>query len=211
MKKFSTVVPVILFMLSIFIFSRCGSDESKSDTTSVQKDSTVLINNTNYGGFESKVKWGEHLVTLAGCNDCHTPKKMTAMGPVNDTSLLLSGHPANMPPPDVDRKEMESKGLFATNTLTAWVGPWGISYAENLTPDSTGLGTWTEDQFLYCLRNGKWKGMAASRQLLPPMPWPALSTLSDDELKAIFAYLKSIKPIKNTVPVAALPVLMSKR
>jgi hypothetical protein len=57
-----------------------------------------------------------------------------------------------MPPPNVNRKELESKGLFASNTLTAWVGPWGISYSANLTSDSTGIGMWKEEQFLYAIR-----------------------------------------------------------
>ncbi len=106
---------------------------------------------------------------------------------------------------------MESKGIGATNTLSAWVGPWGIYYAANITSDSTGIGNWTEEQFLLYLRKGKYKGLATNRTLLPPMPWPGLSLLSDDELKAIFAYLKSTKPIINVVPAAAPPVLAGKR
>ena len=122
------------------------------------------------------------------------------MGPEDDSSLLLSGHPAKMPPPNVNRKEMESKGLFVTNTLTSWVGPWGISYTANLTSDSTGIGMWKEEQFLYAIRNGKLKGLPGNRMILPPMPWQALRHMEDGELKAIFAYLKSTKPIVNVVP-----------
>src|SRR5215217_524961 len=131
---------------------------------------------------------------------------MTPHGPEIDSSLSLSGHPAQMPPPDVNRKEMENKGLAVTQTLTAWVGPWGISYSANLTSDSTGIGDWTEERFIYCLKEGKWEGLAGSRQLLPPMPWQDFKFMSDDELKAIFAYLKSTKPIRNDVPAAAFPV-----
>ena len=134
----------------------------------------------------SQVKWGEHLVMSMGCGDCHTPKKMGPMGPEDDSTLLLSGHPAKMPPPDVDRKAMESKGLIITNDRTAWVGPWGISYTANLTSDETGIGTWSEDQFLYAIRNGKQKGFAGSRMLLPPMPWQTFRNLTGDELKAMF-------------------------
>ena len=203
MKKLSTAI-VILLSLVIFIFSQCNQGENKSNENMSQNDTTVAA--ISNGGYESQVKWGEHLVTIGGCNDCHTPKKMTPMGPVDDSSLFLSGHPANMPPPDVDRKEMESKGLAVTQTLTAWVGPWGISYAANLTSDSSGIGDWTEDQFIFCLREGKWEGLAGSRDLLPPMPWATYKLMSDDELKAVFAYLKSTKPIKNLAPVAAAPV-----
>jgi hypothetical protein len=161
--------------------------------------------NKDFGGFESQVQWGEHLVTIGGCGDCHTPKKMTDRGPVEDSALLLSGHPAQMPPPDVNRQEVQAKGLGVTQTLTAWVGPWGISFAANLTPDEAGIGNWTEQQFIYSLRNGKFKGIPNSRPILPPMPWQSIGKMTDDELKAVFSYLKSIKPIKNVVPQAQPP------
>ncbi len=204
MKK--TSIPLsILLVLGTFIFSQCNDNDNKTGSNNEQKDSAVVAK--NYGGFNSQVEWGDHLVSIASCNDCHTPKKMTAMGPVNDSSLLLSGHPAGMPLPDVDRKDMESKGIFLSHTLTYWIGPWGISYAANITSDSTGIGNWKEDQFILCLREGKWKGIANNRPLLPPMPWQNISLMSDDELKAMFAYLKSTRPIKNVVPNAAPPVL----
>jgi hypothetical protein len=131
---------------------------------------------------------------------------MTAMGPVPDMSLMLSGHPAKMPAPNVNRKEMERKGLAVTNDLTAWVGPWGISYAANLTPDGTGLGNWDYAQFERAMKEGKFMGSQNGRQLLPPMPWQDFASLTDGELKAIFAYLKSVKPVHNLVPDAAPPV-----
>jgi len=129
------------------------------------------------------------------------------MGPDLDSALLLSGHPAQMPPPDVNRKEMETKGLSVTNTLTSWVGPWGISYAANLTSDATGIGNWTESAFITALRKGKYEGIESGRSLLPPMPSAMYTSMSDDELKAIFAFLKSTKPINNVVPLAQPPVL----
>jgi len=162
------------------------------------------------GGFESREKWGQHLVTIAGCNDCHTPKKMTPHGPEIDSSLLLSGHPALMPPPDVDRSEMEKKGLAVTNTLTSWVGPWGISYASNLTSDATGIGNWEESNFILALREGKYKGVSSGRSLLPPMPWQMYRNMTDDELKAVFAFLKSTKPVRNQVPEIQPPVLSAR-
>jgi len=155
---------------------------------------------------QSPVERGKYLTLVGGCNDCHTPKKMTAMGPVPDTSLLLSGHPAAMPLFAVNRKEMEGKGLAVTNDMTAWVGPWGVSYSANLTPDSTGIGTWNKAQFIRAIREGKWKGLEDSRQLLPPMPWQELGAMSNEELSAIFAYLKSIKPVHNVVPEPMPPI-----
>ena len=86
---------------AILIFSKCS--ENKSGESENKKD-TAVVSNEGTGGHESQVKLGEHLVTIAGCHDCHTPKKMGAMGPEPDFSLALSGHPAKIPPPDVDRK-----------------------------------------------------------------------------------------------------------
>ena len=206
MKKLSAII-VIAIVCGTFFLSQCN--ENKTGETNNQKD-TILVGSKNNGGFESQVKWGEHLVMSIGCGDCHTPKKMGPMGPEDDSTLLLSGHPAKMPPPDVDRKAMESKGLIITNDLTAWVGPWGISYSANITSDTTGIGMWSEDQFLFAIRNGKQKGLAGSRMLLPPMPWQSLRNLTDDELKAIFSYLKSTKPVSNMVPPLALPVVQRK-
>jgi Cytochrome c len=197
---------IIVIALSSFIFLKCNNATSSEKNTS-----TDSANNKNqFDGFANQVEWGKHLVMIGGCNDCHTPKKMTPMGPVPDTSLLLSGHPAKMPAPDVNRKEMENKGYAVTKDLTAWVGPWGISYSANLTPDKTGIGEWSDEQFIRAIREGKWMGLEGARQLLPPMPWQQLGGMRDDELKAIFAYLKSIKPVNNLVPQPVPPVTAHK-
>lgn len=187
-------------ILSILILSQCA--ENRSDIPTEQPDSLKA----DFGGFESQVKYGEHLVTIGACHDCHTPKKMTDHGPDLDSALLLSGHPAQAPNPDVNRKDLESKGLVATGDLTAWVGPWGISYTANITSDGTGIGNWQEEQFIYALREGKLKGMPTSRPLLPPMPWQMYKHMTDNELKAIFAYLKTTTPINNVVPPPMPPV-----
>ena len=207
MNKLSAT-SIFILVASIFLFSKCSENKSNGDEN---KKDTSVVSNAGTGGFESQLKWGEHLIIVSGCNDCHTPKKMTSTGPEPDFSLALSGHPAKIPPPDVDRKEMESKGLAVTNDLTVWVGPWGISYAANLTSDSTGIGNWSEAQFILCIREGKWMGIAGSRELLPPMPWNDYKHMTDGELKAIFAYLKSTKPIQNVVPGAELPVSAQKK
>jgi hypothetical protein len=176
------------------------------ESTTQQTSSTDSVKADNFGGYESQAKWGEHLVRICSCNDCHTPKKMTDHGPDMDWDRMLSGHPAGSPAIDVNRKEMESKGLAVTGDLTEWVGPWGISYTANLTPDSTGILAWKEEQFLYAIKNGVMKGLQGSRPMLPPMPWPEYKNMTDDELKAIFAYLKTIKPISNVVPGPKPPV-----
>jgi mono/diheme cytochrome c family protein len=144
-------------------------------------------------------KRGEYIVNTGGCNDCHTPWKMGAKGPEPDMSRRLSGHPADMvmPPPPKAAGPWLWSGA-ATNT--AFGGPWGISYAINLTPDETGLSNWTEEMFVQAMRTGRHAGVG--RPILPPMPWHSLAAMTDADLKAVFAYLRSIPPLKNTVPPA---------
>jgi mono/diheme cytochrome c family protein len=141
---------------------------------------------------------GAYLVAIGGCNDCHTPMRMGPTGPEPDTSLMLSGHPASakLPPPPRPEGPWLSHG---TVTGTAYAGPWGVSYAINLTPDEeTGIGAWSEKVFVNTLRTGKHLGVG--RPILPPMPWKAYGQMTEDDLKAIFAYLKTVPPVKNKVP-----------
>jgi mono/diheme cytochrome c family protein len=155
---------------------------------------------------EEMIKRGQHLVTVSACHDCHSPKIMTPLGPEPDPERLLSGHPQGEPLPPIP-KGNENWILFNMG-LTGFVGPWGISYAANLTPDDTGTGSWSFDQFKLAIRKGKYKGLEGSRDLLPPMPWQMYQHFSDDELKAIFAYLQSIKPVRNLVPAPVSPADM---
>lgn len=199
-KKYLVVLAVLSAIIALIACNETANEKE------------IPVNDTvkQYGGYASPEEWGEHLVIIGGCHDCHTPKKMTPHGPDLDSSLFLSGHPAQLPDIDVNRQEMESKGLAVTGDLTSWVGPWGISYTANLTSDSTGIGAWQESQFIYAIREGKLKGLPNTRPLLPPMPWNMYRNMSDDELKAIFAFLKSTKPISNVVPPPKPPVLAQK-
>lgn len=184
----------VLLIFSVFLMTQCDQKKEAPQVTAASA----------YNGFESQVKWGEHLVKVGGCNDCHTPKKMGANGPENDMNLMLSGHPAQMPPANFDAKEAASKGLIVTQTFTSWTGPWGVTYAPNLTSDTTGIGGWQEEQFVKCLHEKKWMGLDNTRPLMPPMSMMPATEMSDDELKAIFAYLKSTSPVKNVAPQAML-------
>jgi cytochrome c553 len=144
------------------------------------------------------VKRGEYLVSASGCHDCHTPHKMGPQGPEPDMSRALSGHQAGqqLPPPPALNGPWTFAGI---GSFTAWAGPWGISYTQNITPDpETGIGNYTEDQFVMTIREGKKQGRG--RALLPPMPWPVIRNFSDEDLKSIYAYLRTVKPIKNKVP-----------
>lgn len=151
----------------------------------------------------SSVTRGAYLVKAMGCADCHTPWKMGPNGPAPDLAQGLSGHPASMPlPPAPAAQGPWIAGSAATNT--AFWGPWGVSYASNLTPDpETGIGKWRAEDFVQTIRNGRHLGVG--RPLQPPMPWPAFAQLNDTDLKAIFAYLKSQPAMKNRVPAPGRP------
>jgi hypothetical protein len=150
----------------------------------------------------ARAERGKYLVNMIGCSDCHTPFKMGPKGPEPDMDRFLSGHPEQVGP--LQSPKADGIWLMATAaTNTAFAGPWGISYTANLTPDqNTGLGIWTEEMFLKAIRTGRHMGV--SREILPPMPWPAFRNATDEDLKSIYAYLRSIKPIANHVPDAQL-------
>ena len=154
---------------------------------------------------EDLVKRGEYLVTTMGCNDCHSPKRMGPNGPELIPELLLSGHHAETPIPKADLTSVKNGYLVMSPDLTAAYGPWGTSYAANLTSDSTGIGLWTETQFATALKKGKAKGLDSNRMLLPPMPWTNFVNIKDEDLKAMFAYLKATKAVKNVVPPPVPP------
>lgn len=128
---------------------------------------------------------GEYLSNIMACNDCHTP------------GGIYGG-------PDFERR-------FAGSEL-GWQGPWGVSYASNLTPDpETGLGNWTNVEIERALRSGVRKD---GSPILPPMPWPNFANLTPDDMASLIAYLKSVPPVKHKVPdrvppngVATTPVI----
>lgn len=178
---YSILVPAAIFVL---VYSACNNSfNEKVETTQAEK-----------------VARGEFLVTCGLCGDCHTPKVFTPNGPVPDTSRILSGCPSTTKVENVNQDLVQpGKWILFTQDITAAVGSWGASFAANLTPDDeTGIGTWNEQMFINALRTGKHLG--AGRPIMPPMPWELIGKHSDEDLKAIFAYLKSLKPIKNKVP-----------
>lgn len=181
-KYFFNVICLALFIVFLFLQIQCTSPQKKVPTK------------------EEMIKRGSYLVNFGGCNDCHSPKVFTDMGPMPDTTLLLSGHRQGFLIPVVDTSVIGPGKWYLTNAeLTAWVGPWGVSFSTNLTPDaSTGIGAWTEKIFIKAMRNGLHLGVG--RPILPPMPFIGLASLSDEDLKCVFAFLQSIKPINNKVP-----------
>lgn len=179
--------------------SSCSNDHASKETTGHSE--------TAISG-DSLVSRGRYLVTIMGCNDCHSSKIMTPHGPVIDSAHMLGGHLASIAIPKVPMEAAKDWALFSP-TLTAMVGPWGISYAANISSSEAGIGNWSEAQFFKAIREGKHKGMDNTRPLLPPMPWEMYRHASDDDLKAIFAYLKSTPPVDNVVPAPVPPDAMA--
>ncbi|MGO9481473.1 MAG: diheme cytochrome c-553 [Candidatus Kryptoniota bacterium] len=155
----------------------------------------------------SEIKRGEYLVNaVGGCSDCHTPHIMTSEGPAPDFNRFLAGAPQDEKVPPIPEGVIgpDNWGAMMSVDLTTWSGQWGISFSSNITPDSaTGIGSWTEKTFVACLRNGKYWG--SGRDLLPPMPWQSFRNMTDNDLNDIYAYLMTLKPVKNVVPAPILP------
>lgn len=192
MKK-KTLLSFTAIAICIFVVSCSDSSEKKS--TEKQAGMTK----------DEMIARGKYILSTSGCNDCHTPKNMTAQGPVPDMSRMLSGHPAgdSLPPYD---KNMVGQWILFSPDLTACVGPWGVSYSANLTPSETGLKNWTEENFMNAMRNGWHMGMQNQRPIMPPMPWQELKNMTDDDLKSVFAFLQTIPPVDNLVPAYEPPM-----
>lgn len=152
---------------------------------------------------DTPVVRGAYLVRSMACADCHTPHKAGPHGAEPDFALGLSGHPQGL----LLQAPAASSGPWVwggSGTNTAFWGPWGVSYAANLTPDATGLGAWTADQFVQAMRSGRHAGVG--RPIAPPMPWHSIGQLAEPDLLALFAYLQSRPPVRNMVPGYQPPV-----
>jgi mono/diheme cytochrome c family protein len=173
-----------------------GCEMPGLDDAEASRDASVAPEITQ----EAKLERGHYLVTIGGCNDCHTPWVMGANGPGPDMTRTLSGHPEDVPITVVPAASTDPAwGWAGAATNTAFAGPWGVSFAFNLTPDeNTGIGIWTEEMFVQALRSGKHMGQ--SRPILPPMPWFNYGKMTDEDLSAVYAYLRSIPPVQNRVP-----------
>lgn len=194
MKPLATTLTLATALL---LAAACGNQKTSKEVSAESPVPTKPVASVD------PVKRGEYLVTIGGCNDCHTPFKMGEKGAEPDMSLMLSGHPETLVLPEAP-KPTGPWIWSGAGTNTAFAGPWGVTYTANLTPDqNTGLGIWTEEQFIQTLRTGRHWGVA--RQIMPPMPWQNYGRATDEDLKAIFAYLKSIKPIANHVPAYQPP------
>lgn len=189
-----TTILVLCFVtaaVSLFVIS-CDNGKTASAATVETLSSEALI------------KRGDYLVNSIGCDDCHSPKKLGAHGPEIIPELRFSGYPADRPVGKVDTSSIKNGWSMFGPDFTNTAGMWGMSFAGNISSDETGIGNWTEEQFMTALRKGKYKGLEGSRDLLPPMPWFVYKNMSDDDIRSIFAYLKSTKPVRNIVPAPKL-------
>lgn len=187
------IIPAIIF-IAILLVNACNNqaDEKK------EAAGTPKLSN------EELVKKGEHLVATLDCEICHSPKKMGPKGPELIPELRFGGHQNGTQLPPTDEKMLKSGWVLFAPDFTSFIGPWGQSYARNISSDTTGIGMWTLEQFKKVIREGKFMGLENTRPILPPMPWEAYKHLYDDDIEAIFAFLKSTKPVNNRVPDAKI-------
>ena len=181
MKKFLMCMSLLSLGLAL---APVGGAEAESNPGSVSNE---------------QIERGRYLVSIAGCHDCHTPLRMGPNGPEPDMGHMLAGHPESMQMPPAPELPEGPWVAVAAGSMTAWSGPWGVSFTANLTPDvETGLGAWTADDFVAMARTGR--HMGKGRPVLPPMPIQPLGSMTEEDLRAVFAYLQSLPPIRNRVP-----------
>jgi hypothetical protein len=198
MVLFMNSRPIVL--ASVLAVTLAACTEKKEAPKPVVHDAPVTV------AKQEQIKRGGYLVTVGSCHDCHTPMKFDQeLGmPVPQMDRALSGHPEGAPDPTNEPGKGDNAVIGPT--FTAFKLPFGIVYAANLTPDAeTGLGLWSEADFIRTIRTGKHRGAEAGRPILPPMPWRNVQAMSDDDLKAVYAYLQSIPAVKNRIPEPKVP------
>lgn len=206
MKHSLLSATTLLFLVTIVAFTvmfACNNSEAKNDDTpNAYLPAKKLVEP------KALIERGDYLVnTVGGCGDCHSPKVFTAQGWEFDKSKYMSGHPADSPLPSLSGVDPFKPGnwiLFSPD-LTSVVGPWGLTFSANLTPHASGIGSWKEENFIKALRTGKHMGVDDGRPIMPPMPWQTIGQMTDEDLKAIFTYLKTLPPIDNLVPAPMSP------
>lgn len=184
----------LLLIPAIVLIGGCGNRETNENENQQPQEMTA----------DQLIKKGEYLVKFAGCHDCHSPKEQSGQELTMIKERILSGYPSERTIMQGDPEVLKQGWILFIPDLTSASGPWGVSFSANLTSDQTGIGNWTEENFLRAMKEGLYKGIPNSRQLLPPMPWQNFANAEDDDLRAIFAYLKSTTPVSNIVPAAII-------
>lgn len=185
-----SIITMLLILTGLFLLSYCTSQDRKPETTEEAPGMTA----------EEIRNKGEYLVTICGCHDCHSPKILGETGLIIIQETALSGYPTGRVIMKADKEAMQQGWVLFNEDLTQAAGPWGVSFSANITSDESGIGNWTEEQFRKALTQGKFKGLDGTRMLLPPMPWQNYINMTEEDLFAIFTYLKSTNPVGNVVP-----------
>jgi hypothetical protein len=193
----------VFAVLGVVALAACSNDKAKEAPPSqpvaptTQKEPPAVAAATTHADL---VRRGESLVKMGGCSDCLTPMafdKKLGM-PVPQMERFLSGHPDGAPDPSANPGKGDQAVIGPT--FTSFRLPFGVVYAQNLTPDpETGLRM-DRAQFIATMRTGKHGGAADGRPVLPPMPWMNLQNASEEDLSAMHSYLGSLRPVKNAVP-----------
>jgi hypothetical protein len=133
---------------------------------------------------------GKYLVELIGCGVCHT-----------DGALIGE--------PQLDEWLAGSDVGIAYSDPLQYDDP-GVVFPSNLTPDpGTGLGRWSDEEIIAAMRAGHSRD---GGRLIQAMPWLVYSMLSDEDSRAIVAYLRSLPPVAHEVPREVTPgIKTSKR
>lgn len=189
MKKLMIVLSAAIALMVI----SCEKQQQAPVVESYQAEKAAMIER------------GKYLVNAMGCDDCHSPKRMGPNGVEIIQELRFSGYPSNAPVQEIDKENLQKGWVLFAGDLTSSVGPWGQSFSANITSDATGIGNWSEENFLTAIKKGKYKGIESGRDLLPPMPWFAYKNLTDEDLKSIFAFLQTTNPVQNVVPAPIAP------
>jgi mono/diheme cytochrome c family protein len=134
--------------------------------------SGLILQTSTARADDNQIARGEYLVTIGGCNDCHTAGYFFGKP---DTSRFLGGSDVGF--------EIPGQGVFV---------------GSNITPDKeTGIGSWTKDQIVTAIQMGL---RPDGRVLAPIMPWHAFAQLTDEDAAAITAFLQNVKPVNHQVP-----------
>lgn len=194
------ILPKTLLCIGFLsLFTQCKDAGAQKEYQEVPSEEEQKLSR------EELIEKGKYLANTMGCHDCHSPKKMGEHGPEIIPELLLSGFQANDQLPEISSDALEKGWMLMNQDLTGAAGPWGISYAANLTSHETGIGTWSYEQFKTALTRGKFKGLENGRNLLPPMPWQNFKEMKEEEVKALFEFLQNTRPVNNVVPPPVPP------
>ncbi len=196
-------LPITIIALSVMATIAACNDAANNAKETPKEDISTIRKKEK----DELIARGKYLVTVSGCNDCHSPKIMTPMGPIPDTTRLMSGYPSEKGIPTLSEALAKDQSwVKMSHDVTAFAGPWGMTFGANLTPDeATGIGNWTEEVFVKTIRTGKHLGQEGGRPVMPPMPWYMIAKMTDEDLSSMYQYLMSLPAISNRVPAPIPP------